>query len=303
MELYEMIYSRLRQDTQLEGLTAKYNGGAAVFYQRTAPQSDSRWESEIQYPRIDYILDMMENPERNSSGVLTVNVWCDTQVGAEPEDIEYRLRALLHASFAQTDDMAYCFAWVRTDAFEVKQQKEETVRTIGVTVLFDVMACPALSTLYPDPVKAMNDWTKEILPNSTVIGKDTFTGWITPTRANPVIYWRLTGQTPKEKHFTHTWMDITLEGHVYCINAADRLYNIAQINTAEALAGHIPMEDTSPLFLKNFSCRPHMNYMKTGQIHTEGTFGLLQPTSHLRSGDYTGEEIENASAEYSYNPD
>ena len=292
MELYEMIYSRLRSDETLAELTAKYNGGAAVFYQRPATADNARWESKIQYPRIDYTLDMMENPERNTSGALTVNVWCDTQVGAEPEDIESRLRALLHASFAQTDDTAYCFAWVRSDAFEVKQQKEETARTIGVTVLFDVMACPALTTLYPDPIKAMNTWTKEVLPNAVVIGEDQITDWITPTRNEPVIYWRLSSQDIKQQHYTHTWMNITIEGHVYCIDAADRLYNLAQLNTAAALLGHVPMEDTSPLFLRRFDCKPHLNYLRTGQIHAEGEFGLLQPESHFHNR-YSGYKLNH----------
>lgn len=289
MDLYEMIYSRLADDEILTGLTAEYDGRAAVFYQRPAPQSDSRWGNEIQYPRIDYILDLTENPERNTSGQLSVNIWCDTQVGAEPEDIENRIRALLHAAFAQTEDGIYCFAWMRSDAFEVKQQAEETVRTIGVSVLFDVMACPTLTLLYPDPIKAMNEWTKSVIPNAIVLGLSDVEGWTEPTREQPIIYWRMSSQSLESKHFTHTWLNITMEGHVCCKDAADRLYNLSKLNTAAALLGHIPMEDTSPLFLRNFTCRPNQSYLRVGQIHADGTFGLLQPESHFHRG-HTGED-------------
>jgi len=302
MDLYQRIYERLREDSQLQSLTATYDGGTAVFYQRPAPQSDSRWESPIQYPRIDYILDMTENPERNTSGMLSINVWCDAQVGAEPEDIENRIRALLHAAFAQTDDTIYCFAWMRSDAFEVKQKDEETVRTIGVTVIFDVMECPTLSLLYPDPIKAMNEWTKTIIPDAIVLGIDSIDGWQEPTRENPVIFWRLSSQSLKSKHFTHTWLNITMEGHVCCTNAADRLHNLSMLNTAAALLGHIPMEDTSPLFPTEFLCRPNLNYLRTGQIHMAGNFGILQPESHFQN-KATGEPLNNPINSYNDNPE
>lgn len=291
MELQAMIYDRLRNDETIESLTARYGGGAAVFYQMPATQDDSRWESPIQYPRIDYLLDMMDNPARNANGTLTINVWCDSQGSAEPEEIEGRIRALLHACFAQADDYPYCFSWVRSDAFEVKKQQEETVRVIGVTVSFDVIACPKQETVYPDPIKAMNDWTKTVIPNAKVIGKDEFTGWFTPTKATPAVYWRVESQSIKERHFAYTWLNITVEGHVYAPTADDRLNNLAKLNTAASLIGHVRMEDSSPLLLKSFECRPSLNYPKVGQIKAEGQFGIMQPKSHL-STNGTGEELQ-----------
>jgi len=278
MELYQMIYQRLVQDETLEGLLAQYDNRPAVFYQRAASSDDPKWDdTRIQYPRIDYIVDTQENPARNTSGTLMLNVWCDAENNAEPETIEAQLRELLHVAFAQTDEYAYCFAWLRSDAFEVKTKPEEAARTFGVTVVFDLMACPAQSTLTPDPIGGMNDWTKSVLPNATVIGKDPIDGWLVPSKEKPVIYWRIVSQEKAKQYFTHTWLGITIEGHVYCRNAADRLYNLAQLNTAYALAQHITLEDSSPLFLKNFSVQPHMNYITTGQIKASGFFGLLQP--------------------------
>lgn len=292
MELYEMIYSRLRNDEEIASLTAVYNGGAAVFYQRPASAENARWGSEIQYPRIDYTLDLTENPARNTSGVLTVNVWCDAQIGAEPEDIEARVRELLHAVFAQADDYTYCFAWVRSDAFEIKGKADETVRTYGVTSTFDVVACPSQYTMYPDPIKGLNAWTRQILPDAVIIGEDTINGWLVPTKEKPAIYWRLTSQGKARQHFAYTWLDISVECHVYCKHAADRLYNLVKINTAHALTGHITLEDTSPLFLKTFQLQPHLNYIITGQIRATGQFGLLQPQSHLQN-KATGEKLEH----------
>ena len=286
-----MLYQRLVGDTQLGELLATFGEKPAVFYQHAPAPDNSKWgEKSPRYPRIDYIVDFQENPARNTSGVLTMNVWCDTEYGAEPETIEAKLRDLLHAAFAQTDDGVFCLGWARSDAFEAKSDDSKTVHTIGVTVIFDLIACPCIYTIYPDPIKAMNDWTKTVLPDAVVIGKDTIDGWLIPTRNQPVVYWRLAAQNIQRRHFTHTWLNITMEGHVYARNADDRLYNLIKLNTAQALAGHVPMEDTSPLFLKDFQCQPHLNYLITGQIRAFGYFGILQPESHL-SNKGTGKKL------------
>ncbi|MBR1566699.1 MAG: hypothetical protein IJ649_08045 [Oscillospiraceae bacterium] len=294
MELYKMIYQRLVTDATLSALLAQYANRPAVFYQHPATSDDQKW-SDPQYPRIDYTVDMQENPARNTSGVLMLNVWCDSEYGPEPENVEYAIRDLLHATFAQADDYPYCFAWVRSDTFDGPTDKEKNIHTIGVTVVFDIMAFPEQYTMYPDPIKAMNAWTKTVLPDAVVIGEDSFSGWLVPSKAQPVIYWRLAGQSIRSKHFTHTWLDVAMEGHVYARSAADRLYNLARLNTAAALLGHVPMEDTSPLFLRAFTCKPHLNYLSTGQLHADGNFGLLQPQSHLEN-KATGEALENVTA-------
>ena len=289
MELYEMVYRRLKDSQRIAALTAVFDNGAAVFYQRAPSTENEKW-GKYQYPRIDFTLDLQENPARNTSGTLMVSIWCDMQRGVEPEDIEPVIRELFHAAFAQTDDDVYCFAWVRSDAFEVKKQEEETPRTIGVTLVFDLTACPCQYTMYPDPIKGLNEWTKTILPDAVVIGEDTINGWLVPTRERPVIYWRLTDQGKARQYHTHTWLDIAVEGHVYCRNAADRLYNLVKLNTAHALIGHIPLEDTSPLFLKTFKMQPHMNYISTGQLRATGYFGILQPEAHF-SNKATGYKL------------
>ena len=271
-----MLYQRLVANKRLSSLLAKYNGRPAIFYQHPAVENDAGWDNH-KYPRIDYTVDMQENPARNASGLLMLHVWCDTRFGAEPEDIEYTIRDLLHSSFASADDDTYCFAWARSDAFEAKVDEDKTVHTVGVSLTFDLMACPCQYTMYPDPIKAMNQWTKTILPNAIVLGEDQIDGWIIPSREQPVVYWRLAAQGTQQKHFTHTWLNVTIEGHVYARTAADRLFNLVRINTAQALAGHIPMEDTSPLFLRSYSCKPHLNYLSQGQIQATGNFGILHP--------------------------
>lgn len=274
--LIDLIFDRLITSRALAALLARYDHRSAVFYQQAKADGDVLW-GDVQYPRLDYTIDMQENPSRNTSGVLTVNIWCDAEIGEEPEAIEKVVRELLHAAFVQTDEYPFCFAWVRSDAFEGTVDREKGIQTMGITLLFDIMACPCQCTMHPDPIKAMNQWTRLVLPEAIVLGADSINGWMMPTREQPVVYWRIAEQGTQEKRFTHTWLNIILEGHVYARTAADRLYNLARLSTAQALSGHIPMEDASPLFLRNFSIKPHLNYLSQGQIRVEGRFGLLQP--------------------------
>lgn len=276
MDLYAKLYQRLISSEQLTSVLAKYAGRPAVFYQNPPVGTAPEW-GEKQYPRVEYVIDMQENPSRNTSGMLALNIWCDTASSVAPEAIEPIIRDLLHAVFVQIGEETFCFGWSKSDSFEATTEIEKTVRTIGVTVFFDIMACPCQYTMYPDPIKAMNRWTKAILPNAIVLGEDEIDGWIVPSREQPVIYWRLASQGNRSKRLSHTWLDIGLEGHVYARNAADRQYNLVRINTTHALADHIPMEDGSPLFLRDFACKPHLNYIAQGQIQAKGNFGLLQP--------------------------
>lgn len=277
MTLQERIYQRLTQEDALTQLLASYKERPAVFYQ-VAPDSASQNWGNPQYPRMDFVLDTQENPSRNTSGLLMVTVWCDKQYGAMPEDIEPIVRDLLHACFTQADEGLFVFAWVRTDAFDVKPSAEHPEQmTTGVTVTFDVMALPCQYTLYPDPIKAVNLWTKALLPDALVIGEDEIDGWYKPTRERPAIYWRHVSQQKAVQMFAGTWLDVSLEGHVYNTTAPDRLQNLMKINTAAALVGHIPMEDNSPLFIMEYRCTPHMNYLSQGQVQLKGRFGLPQP--------------------------
>ena len=292
MELQTLIFRRLTQDKPLAELLATYGDRPAVFYQRAASSDNPKW-GEVQYPRIDYVVDLQDNPARNTSGQLTINVWCDTQYGAEPEEVEQRLRGILHSAFVNADDGTYCLGWNHSDAFEAGTEGEDTVHTIGITAAFDLIACPCNYTMYPDPIKAINKWTKSVLPDAIVIGEDKIGEWTMPTKGKPVVYWRLTAQDINRRHYTHTWLNINIEGHVHAKSAEDRLYNLVRLNTAQAVTGHVPMEDGSPLFINAFNVQPNLNYISVGQIRASGNFGVLQPESHYHN-KYTGDPLNHA---------
>ena len=74
MTLEDIIYSRLTTDTTLGSQLAKYGKKPAVFFQTAPDDTATGWGQKKQYPRIDYIVDYVSNPERKTSGVLTLNI-------------------------------------------------------------------------------------------------------------------------------------------------------------------------------------------------------------------------------------
>ena len=80
MELKAMLHKRLTEDKRLAEMLAEFCEQPAIFYGQ-APTADCEEWGDEQYPRIDYLIDMQENPARNASGVLSINAWCDADSG------------------------------------------------------------------------------------------------------------------------------------------------------------------------------------------------------------------------------
>ena len=270
MQLHKKLFGRLVEDEGLVKLLATYDGRPAVFYQRAAAADSEKWSDE-RYPRIDYNLDMQENPSRNASGKLTLHIWCSPQGEVEPEPIEQHMRQMLHAAFVNAEEYPYCFGWVRSDSVLRKDAEGAT----GIRMVFDVMAFPGEYSMYPDPVKAINCWSKGVLKYARLLGEDQIPDWTIPDKGNPIIYWRLSGQQTDRKTNIARWLDVSLEGHVYARQAGDRLKNLVALNAAAALSDYLMMEDRSPMLLKAFSMKPHLNYLTQGQMEARANFALI----------------------------
>ena len=69
-----LIQKQLKGDTQMAGMLAAYNGEPAIFYQKAPSDSRPGWQNP-RYPRVDFNVDMRQDPERRTAGTLTVNIW------------------------------------------------------------------------------------------------------------------------------------------------------------------------------------------------------------------------------------
>ena len=161
MTLEDLIYNRLAGRPGLTGKLSKFRSLPAVFYQAAPGDQALGWEDGQQYPRIDFVVDLQANAERQTSGLMTLNIWC-SESGIQPEEIEPEVQSALRDIFMQPDEQPpYCLRWVRSDSFESKDRTEKGLHVIGITVLLDVLAFPCQETTDPDPIMAMNQFIRD----------------------------------------------------------------------------------------------------------------------------------------------
>ena len=171
MTLDELVRSWFISIEGIAGKMAKYAGSPAIFLQAAPSDTQPGWDSKDQYPRIVNTVEMRADTERKSQGVLRVDLYCDLAYST-PEEIEPLVRTSLKDIVLQPeDDSPFCFAWARSDAFELESQNSDK-RIAGYELLFDILEFPEQITTEPDPVETMNLWVKKAFPDIFVLGID-----------------------------------------------------------------------------------------------------------------------------------
>ena len=287
MALDELIYKRICESTELTKFLARYNDQPAVFFQKAPDDTAAGWKKRCQYPRIDYAVDLQSNPERKTSGTLTLTIWSLGNSDTLPEDLEPIVKKLLCGVFLKPNDAPpYSLSWARSDAFN-EEHGDNIV--IGIVLTFDVYGFPNQITSDPDPVLAINAYIKKLEPNATIIGSDDFEETLVPNAQNPAFYFRLESiQTQRETN-TVAWMDAVLAGHIFAEDDATKWLKI--LVDALALDGEVTMLDTSPMFITSLKADNTLDALSVGQLRIFVRFGILRrkPFAHeLKANvDYT----------------
>lgn len=275
MTLEDLLYTRLTGPEGPADMLAKYNGKPAVFYQTAPEDTADGWGRKPQYPRLDFIVDMQANPERHTSGVMTLNLWC-SETGEPPESIEPTIRECLRDIFLKPDEgPPFSLAWVRSDAFDTDSREKLDTLITGVTMTFDLFAFPRQETTDPDPVLAINEFVKAWAPTSIVIGKDDMRAIEKADAQRPFFYFRLATLQSAQETNTVAWMEGTLAGHIYAPEEA-RLAWLKALVDALAIRGEVTMLDTSPMFLRSIKADSAADALTTGQLRLNIRFGLLR---------------------------
>ena len=275
MTLEDLIYTRLSDPDGPAAKLARYGEAPAIFYQAAPEDTAAGWDGKRQYPRIDYTVDMQANPERQSCGVLTLNIWCSEQC-APPEDLDPEVRAMMREVFMQPDESPpYSLAWVRSDAFEGRSQANPATLVNGITVLFDLFAFPVQETTDPDPILAINEYVKQWAPDALVIGKDTLERFQIATTDQPIFYFRLASLQLQRETNTVAWMDGMIAGYIYAPEET-RLKWLKALVDVLSLDGEVTMLGTSPMFLRGIKADSAADPLTVGQLRLQIRFGLLR---------------------------
>lgn len=275
MTLEELIYDRLASSEKLAGQLASFHGLPAVFSPEPPDDGHEWWDGEDQYPKVAYNLDLQANEERHSAGTLSVSVLCQNTPEATPEALEPLVKECLRDAILKPEGKEpYCFAWARTDAFTIGEEK--TSLTIGSEVRFDILEYPSQETSDPDPVMATERYVKALYPECLVMGLDRMGETTEVSEKQPVAYCRLISVERAEETNTVAWMDGKVAVHILCPSGGVRRKIAAGIANQMALDGEITLVDGSPMFLKGIVANYRADYLKEGQVLFTGHYGLLR---------------------------
>jgi hypothetical protein len=126
-------------------------------------------------------------------------------------------------------------------------------------------------TYAPDPVAALQNWTKETWPE---VHTDPAT-W-SPADAAPGIYWRMVRLTPTEITAAVNWIEAQINGHILAPSAAIRLNWVRKVTEGLVKQRRLKMTDDGPLELLRVTADSEVDPMRRGQIQLTARFGVLR---------------------------
>lgn len=275
MTLEELLHKWFLGRENISKKLARFSDKPAIFYQTSPADNQSGWND--QYPRIVYTVDMQADQERKSAGTLQVSLLCD-EASIPPEEIEPDVKNSLKDLLIQPDSgFPYCFTWSRTDAFEIPMRETGTdTRIIGIEIRFDILEYVSQETTDPDPIMALNQYIKVMIPEAFVLGVDKMNEYKTPTLNEPVFYCRLEGVEKNRENNTVVWMDGKIAVHVLCPVADLRLKWVMALANSLSLDGEVVMLDKSPMRVKRLQVNNKADYLKEGQLLVTVHYGLLR---------------------------
>ena len=272
-----LLYQHLQKNNDVLSGLASYKGKLAVFNQESPDDMDAGWES-TQYGRIVYAVDLTDDSERQISGTLSVDVYCEN--GKQfPEDFEPIVRSLIDGYFFTTEESTIAAQWRASNYFT-----EAGKKVIGVTITFDLLAFPIQETMEMDPIPLLNQWSKVELSKETkldikVINHSDLDSVWKPTDEEPAIYWRIISISPCSyipDIYHCIWQTAELQCNIIAESKEVMILIARYINNILSMKKRLIFDDNSPFMIDRVQVNTTSDPMKTGQITVNGTYGILR---------------------------
>lgn len=286
----QALYEHLTTQEALEPYLATYNKAPAIFNQEAPADTDPLWGPGSQYGRIVFAVDLQGDPERTMGGVLTVDIECKENEQV-PEEIEPIVRSFIHGWFFSSGTFTVEAQWKNSNYFT-----QPTDQVNGVTITFDILAFPVITTSNPDVIARLNKWTAEAFPELHVINYEPLpsTAW-QPDTGNSAIYWRIQTDQPARwipDTFQTIWRAATIKGHLFSADVS-----IASVEEMKIIAKlyadkRLKKDGETPIMVnRSNSADNGADPLRAGQITVESTYGIIvyqeivDPIEHIHLGD------------------
>lgn len=269
----EALYEHLKAQTELAEHLASYNKAPAVFSQEAPADTDPLWGAGPQYGRIVFAEDLRGDPARTMGGTLAVDIMChkDNQF---PEDIEPIVRKLIDGYFFSNGTFTVSAQWKTSQYFT-----EPKDHVTGCTVAFELLAFPVLTTVQPDVIARLNEWSGAF-ENVVVINHDRLpkTAW-KPSGSEVAVYWRKMQEKPagwiKDTYAT-IWRTATVRGHIFAEDEATTEIIGRQLVTALYASKRLMKDGEVPIMVnRNNTLNSDADALREGQMTVEATYGII----------------------------
>ena len=280
MTLEELIYGRLAGNKTLQTELAKFCDSPAVFLQKAPDDKADGWAADkAQYPRIDYLVDYVANPERHSSGMVTVNIYSSEESaiagGAKPpEELVPAVRSALTDVILQADDRPYAVSWERTELFELRDSQSPNTLVNGAMLTFLLIAFPRQETKTPDPAKGMEEFIHGWEDGALVIGRDLIHDVYVPSDYHPAFYVRVTDYRSNRETYALRWIDCNLAIHVITPTPEGRSGWTRYLADTLEYYGEVILLDDSPMLIQSIEVDNAAEYLTRGQITVRAQFSI-----------------------------
>lgn len=276
----DKLYQALQQSPASEYMarfkqTAGSNTDPAVFYQYAPNDKNAGWPPGPQYPRMTYNIDWHDDPQRKTSGVLTIDLLCRAADEKPPESIAPTLAEDLSQIFLTDADETVCIVWRNTEYFEETGSKGPKI--IGATILFDVWAFPAQKTgVAGDPVECVMRFIKNMEPQVKMMGTDSLKDIDRATDDAPVIYVRLKSNTARLRDtYATQWFDAIMGIHIIAATPAARQAWTEKICRDIAREAEYLMDNGKTMRFITIAAAFAANPLETGQLTLTTQYGVL----------------------------
>lgn len=272
----QTIYEYLMSETSITDKLAKYDGEPAIFLLEAPGDNDELWDDGPQYPRIVYELNMQEDPERKTSGILMIDFYLNTDSGLFVEEIDPILQSVISGRFFSDGKDTIAAIWRQSDPFATP---EDGSRISGITISFDVIAFPKQLTMDIDPVESVNGFIKTLYPDILRIGIDQIPENVwQATDDFPAVYVRLQRITPGTFPSTYhvTWYNPIMMVHVIAPSLDARNIILKRIIEVLQQKQRIILPDGSPLMIVRMAVTMGADQIREGQLSIEASYGILR---------------------------
>lgn len=269
----QALYKHLLEQASLAPFLAEYNGSLAIFNQEAPSDADDLWGAGPQYGRVVFAVDLQGDPERTMGGSLAVDIMCKENEQF-PEEIEPIIRELIHGYFFSNGTFTVAAQWKNSSYFT-----EPTDHVTGCTVAFELLAFPVMTTIDPDVIARLNEWSAQI-PGLHVINYDGLPGtaW-KPTGDESAVYWRCGPEAPAgwiPDTFQTIWRKTTVKGHIFSKDMVTTGTVAREIVYRLYAAKRLMKSGEAPIMVnQRNSIELGADPLRTGQVTVEATFGVI----------------------------